>query len=151
MMRLYNRSKDEFIRLFIAVGHCVLLTSQCLVSAALACLVNDIQSKSFRVGPMDDRQDPWTPNDHKPQMEERSGTLVHLESHNFSAQLSETRKVALLEDRRRRLPDAIIIGVKKGGTRALLEFLKVHPDVRAPGPEVHFFDRHYHRGLDWYR
>ena len=51
----------------------------------------------------------------------------------------------------RRLPQAIIIGVKKGGTRALLEFLRIHPDVRAPGPEVHFFDRNYHRGLDWYR
>jgi len=51
----------------------------------------------------------------------------------------------------RRLPQAIIIGVKKGGTRALLEFLRIHPDVRAPGPEVHFFDRNYDRGLDWYR
>ena len=51
----------------------------------------------------------------------------------------------------RRLPRAIIIGVKKGGTRALLEFLKEHPDVRAPSQEVHFFDRHYDRGLDWYR
>jgi len=51
----------------------------------------------------------------------------------------------------RRLPQAIIIGVKKGGTRALLEFLRIHPDVRAPGPEVHFFDRHYDRELDWYR
>jgi len=51
----------------------------------------------------------------------------------------------------RRLPQAIIIGVKKGGTRALLEFLKEHPDVRAPSQEVHFFDRHYDRGLEWYR
>ncbi len=51
----------------------------------------------------------------------------------------------------RKLPQAIIIGVKKGGTRALLEFLRIHPDVRAPGPEPHFFDRHYHRGLEWYR
>lgn len=50
-----------------------------------------------------------------------------------------------------RLPQAIIIGVKKGGTRALLEFLRTHPDVRAPGPEIHFFDKNYHRGLDWYR
>ena len=53
--------------------------------------------------------------------------------------------------RLQRLPQAIIVGVKKGGTRALLEFLKVHPDVRAPGPEVHFFDRNYHKGLEWYR
>uniref|UniRef100_T1JBS9 Sulfotransferase domain-containing protein n=1 Tax=Strigamia maritima TaxID=126957 RepID=T1JBS9_STRMM len=51
----------------------------------------------------------------------------------------------------RRLPQALIIGVKKGGTRALLEFIRLHPDVRAVGPETHFFDRHYHRGLEWYR
>ncbi|XP_028826966.1 heparan sulfate glucosamine 3-O-sulfotransferase 3B1 [Denticeps clupeoides] len=51
----------------------------------------------------------------------------------------------------RELPQAIIIGVKKGGTRALLEFLRVHPDVRAAGAETHFFDRFYERGLDWYR
>jgi len=50
-----------------------------------------------------------------------------------------------------RLPQVIIIGVKKGGTRALLEFLRIHPDVRAVGPEVHFFDRNYDRGLDWYK
>uniref|UniRef100_A0A8C4R7U4 Sulfotransferase n=1 Tax=Eptatretus burgeri TaxID=7764 RepID=A0A8C4R7U4_EPTBU len=52
---------------------------------------------------------------------------------------------------RRRLPQAIIIGVKKGGTRALLEFLRLHPDVRAAGSEPHFFDRNYQRGYDWYR
>ncbi|XP_062865928.1 heparan sulfate glucosamine 3-O-sulfotransferase 3B1 [Trichomycterus rosablanca] len=51
----------------------------------------------------------------------------------------------------REFPQAIIIGVKKGGTRALLEFLRVHPDVRAVGAEPHFFDRFYHKGLDWYR
>jgi len=51
----------------------------------------------------------------------------------------------------KRLPRAIIIGVKKGGTRALLEYLRIHPDVRAARQEVHFFDRHYQRGLDWYR
>lgn len=51
----------------------------------------------------------------------------------------------------RKLPQALIIGVKKGGTRALLEFLRLHPDVRAVGPETHFFDRHYDRGLEWYR
>ncbi|XP_062858845.1 heparan sulfate glucosamine 3-O-sulfotransferase 3B1-like [Trichomycterus rosablanca] len=51
----------------------------------------------------------------------------------------------------KRLPQAIIVGVKKGGTRALLEFLRVHPDVRAAGAEPHFFDRFYDNGLDWYR
>jgi [heparan sulfate]-glucosamine 3-sulfotransferase 3 len=28
----------------------------------------------------------------------------------------------------RHLPDALIIGVKKSGTRALLEFIRLHPD-----------------------
>ncbi|XP_015520851.1 heparan sulfate glucosamine 3-O-sulfotransferase 6 [Neodiprion pinetum] len=51
----------------------------------------------------------------------------------------------------RQLPVALIIGVKKGGTRALLEFLRLHPDIRAAGSEVHFFDRHYSKGFHWYR
>ena len=51
----------------------------------------------------------------------------------------------------RKLPQAIIIGVKKGGTRALLEYLRIHPDVRAPGPEPHFFDRNHDNGIEWYR
>ncbi|XP_006003151.1 heparan sulfate glucosamine 3-O-sulfotransferase 6 [Latimeria chalumnae] len=51
----------------------------------------------------------------------------------------------------KKFPQAIIIGVKKGGTRALLEFLRIHPDVRAVGAEPHFFDRFYEKGLDWYR
>jgi len=53
----------------------------------------------------------------------------------------------------RRLPQCLIIGVRKGGTRALLEFLNLHPDVQAERREVHFFDNdnRYRRGLDWYR
>lgn len=51
----------------------------------------------------------------------------------------------------KKFPQAIIIGVKKGGTRALLEFLRIHPDVRAVGAEPHFFDRFYDKGLEWYR
>lgn len=51
----------------------------------------------------------------------------------------------------RQLPTALIIGVKKGGTRALLEFLRLHPAIRAAGSEVHFFDHHYVKGFRWYR
>ncbi|XP_065342321.1 heparan sulfate glucosamine 3-O-sulfotransferase 6-like isoform X1 [Cloeon dipterum] len=52
---------------------------------------------------------------------------------------------------KRRLPQALIIGVKKCGTRALLEFIRVHPDIRAAGSEIHFFDRFHDRGFEWYR
>lgn len=51
----------------------------------------------------------------------------------------------------RRLPDALIIGAKKAGTRALLEYLRLHPSVKAAKHEVHFFDRQFDRGVEWYR
>lgn len=51
------------------------------------------------------------------------------------------------------LPHAIIIGVRKGGTRALLEMLNLHPAVVKASQEVHFFDSdvNYGRGFAWYR
>lgn len=54
---------------------------------------------------------------------------------------------------RRRLPQCIIIGCKKGGTRALLEYLNIHPKVQTATLEMHFFnvDNKYEMGLDWYR
>ncbi|XP_041977562.1 heparan sulfate glucosamine 3-O-sulfotransferase 1 [Aricia agestis] len=53
----------------------------------------------------------------------------------------------------RRLPQALIIGVRKCGTRALLEMLYLHPMVQKASGEVHFFDRdeNYAQGLEWYR
>ncbi len=53
-------------------------------------------------------------------------------------------------NRVQRLPSVIIIGAKKGGTRALLEFMKLHPLLKAAGPEIHFFDTQYDKGLEWY-
>ncbi|KAI1886591.1 hypothetical protein AGOR_G00197380 [Albula goreensis] len=69
----------------------------------------------------------------------------------FSTKTGSTGKLSQLGEGTKKLPQAIIIGVKKGGTRALLEFLRVHPDIRAVGAEPHFFDRNYDNGLDWYR
>lgn len=53
----------------------------------------------------------------------------------------------------RRLPQALIIGVRKCGTRALLEMLFLHPSIQKAAGEVHFFDRdeNYKKGLEWYR
>lgn len=51
----------------------------------------------------------------------------------------------------RQLPGAIIIGSKKCGTRALLKFIGAHPNVSAAGAEIHYFDRFYHMGDEWYR
>ncbi|XP_055934068.1 heparan sulfate glucosamine 3-O-sulfotransferase 1-like [Argiope bruennichi] len=54
---------------------------------------------------------------------------------------------------KRRLPQCIIIGARKCGTRALLEFLNLHPMIQKATEEIHFFDddEKYALGLDWYR
>ncbi|KAM8724994.1 heparan sulfate glucosamine 3-O-sulfotransferase 4 [Acanthopagrus schlegelii] len=78
-------------------------------------------------------------------------TALEREHQEFSTTDSELRVNCTMDYGEKKLPQAIIIGVKKGGTRALLEALRVHPDVRAVGNEPHFFDRNYERGLDWYR
>ncbi|XP_076034333.1 heparan sulfate glucosamine 3-O-sulfotransferase 1-like isoform X2 [Oratosquilla oratoria] len=53
----------------------------------------------------------------------------------------------------RRLPQVIIVGIRKCGTRALLEMLNLHPYIRKTGQEMHFFDDEetYAKGLEWYR
>ena len=50
----------------------------------------------------------------------------------------------------RRFPRAVIIGVRKAGTRALIDMLSTHPSIASPQPEINFFNRHYSKGLNWY-
>lgn len=51
----------------------------------------------------------------------------------------------------KRLPDCIIIGVQKCGTKALSEFLKTHPNVSLDSRQTYFFSQNYDNGLDWYK
>ena len=53
-------------------------------------------------------------------------------------------------DLKKRFPNAIIIGVKKGGTRALIEMLRSHPLIKGPTIEPQFFSFHFENGLKWY-
>ena len=53
-------------------------------------------------------------------------------------------------DLKKRFPNAIIIGVKKGGTRALIEMLHSHPLIKGPTIEPQFFSFHFENGLKWY-
>ena len=49
------------------------------------------------------------------------------------------------------LPSFVIVGAMRGGTSALTRAISQHPDVFiAPGKEMHFFNRNFERGLDWY-
>ncbi|XP_071546917.1 heparan sulfate glucosamine 3-O-sulfotransferase 5-like isoform X2 [Panulirus ornatus] len=63
------------------------------------------------------------------------------------------RKRLRIRGTQRRLPQALIIGVRKCGTRALIEMLNLHPHIQKNGVEMHFFDddERYANGLEWYR
>jgi hypothetical protein len=52
----------------------------------------------------------------------------------------------------RGMPSVLILGVQRGGTTSLFNYLVQHPDVLTPlGKEIHYFDLHYTRGPSWYR
>lgn len=54
--------------------------------------------------------------------------------------------------RQRVLPDFIIIGAQKGGTSSLFKYLEGHPELGLSyRKQVHFFDKLYHRGENYYR
>lgn len=80
-----------------------------------------------------------------------SSSAIERNTEEWNELVSKERSRAMLQQKR--LPNAIIIGVRKGGTRALLEFLKIHPKIKACTVEVHFFDadKNYQLGLDWYQ
>ncbi|MDO6760237.1 sulfotransferase domain-containing protein [Tamlana sp. 2_MG-2023] len=51
----------------------------------------------------------------------------------------------------RKKPDFIIIGVQKGGTTSLFNYLSSHPKIKASSKkEIHYFDYNYGKGLSWY-
>uniref|UniRef100_A0A6J0SHU3 Sulfotransferase n=1 Tax=Pogona vitticeps TaxID=103695 RepID=A0A6J0SHU3_9SAUR len=71
---------------------------------------------------------------------------------NWDAQWHRNHSQGTNDNWKQQLPGSIIIGVRKGGTRALLEMLSLHPQVAAANSEVHFFnvEENYQKGLEWY-
>lgn len=49
------------------------------------------------------------------------------------------------------LPHFIICGTQKGGTTALLYYLRQHPNIYMPRREVHFFSWYWNKGVKWYK
>lgn len=51
------------------------------------------------------------------------------------------------------LPDFLAIGAQRCGTTQLHAVLAAHPEIYVPRrrKEVHYFDRHFDRGADWYQ
>lgn len=54
--------------------------------------------------------------------------------------------------RRRGLPDFLIIGTQRGGTTSLYRYLEAHPGVEPSlGKELQYFSTRWRRGVGWYR
>lgn len=52
----------------------------------------------------------------------------------------------------KKLPDYLIIGVQKGGTTSFYDHLVRHPQVaRAKMKEIYYFNKHFQKGVAWYR
>jgi len=49
------------------------------------------------------------------------------------------------------LPNFLYVGPDKSGSTWMYEMLRQHPECHVPRvKDIYFFDRYYHRGLDWY-
>ena len=70
---------------------------------------------------------------------------LYVKGHKALFELRRLRPVA------RAMPNFILIGAQKSGTSSMFSYLRQHPQIVRPiFKEPYFFDRHYHRGLDWY-
>lgn len=66
----------------------------------------------------------------------------------FNWEIWLRRTTAWLRD----LPDFVIVGVQRGGTTSLYQYLMQHPCVAAARKkEIHYFSLFYYRGQAWYR
>ncbi|UOQ45394.1 sulfotransferase domain-containing protein [Halobacillus salinarum] len=58
----------------------------------------------------------------------------------------------LITSKQRMLPNFLIVGVQKGGTTSLYNYLVQHPQVMSSNrKEVHYFDNNFSKGESWYK
>ena len=86
-------------------------------------------------------------------MESIGEESLHVRTSNADNSTRDEHKRIRYKHTQRRLPHCLIIGARKAGTRALLQFLNLHPLIQVAKKEVHFFDDedNYEEGLEWYR
>jgi len=63
-----------------------------------------------------------------------------------------SRGIRRVTAKARPLPSVVGVGAMRSGTTALFSALSRHPELAAPTrKEIHFFDLHFARGINWYR
>lgn len=96
-------------------------------------------------------QEYFLPNPH---LFRRFAELDRLYNGTYTQDLFNNPNTDTLElpPKEKRPPDSIICGVSKCGTRAMIEFMKIHPDVAAATPEIGYFnnDSLFAKGPSWY-
>lgn len=61
-------------------------------------------------------------------------------------------RTRLLTAERRAVPDFVVLGAQRAGTTSFYEAIGTHPSIHlAHRKEVHYYDLHYGRGINWYR
>ncbi|XP_059477521.1 heparan sulfate glucosamine 3-O-sulfotransferase 6-like isoform X2 [Neocloeon triangulifer] len=55
------------------------------------------------------------------------------------------------ENRTQKFPTTYLIGAPRCGTVALMDFLGLHPEVQIVETEIHYFDKYFSNGIDWYK
>ena len=87
---------------------------------------------------------------------EVSQELLEENRNSSSPEYSEERSQNEIENKKKvkKLPSIAILGVKKCGTIALSNMLKMHPNLETPGnPEIFFWmmPKLWAKGLDYYK
>lgn len=65
--------------------------------------------------------------------------------------IHKTNNIVYPPDNKWRTVDFGIFGVQKGGTTAAMVNLAKHPDLYLHKTEIHFFDKYWFKGLEWYK
>jgi hypothetical protein len=77
-------------------------------------------------------------------------SIIHKFNHKFSI-LKKTKPKIFIMYNSYRIIDFMIIGVQKAGTTAAMINLAKHPDLDIYSEEMHFFDYHWPKGINWYK
>lgn len=48
----------------------------------------------------------------------------------------------------KKLPNILIINIKKSKTKTLIKFLKIHPNINTPTNKIHYFNKNFHKNLN---
>src|SRR5690242_13181924 len=81
------------------------------------------------------------------------GRLMAVRERLVKGARAGTRVLGRATARYRLAPHFLIVGAQRCGTTSMFKTLRQHPSVIAPALQkgIHYFDKNYDRGEDWYR